>query len=132
MVSSHIPNPGEQMSRYYGRYSNASRGKRRQVFTPATVHGSSPALDSEEHSAAECFSQQRRRSWARLLRKVYEIDPWECPQCGYALEIIAVIEQGSVIRKILQHLDRWEQPQRAPPPRLLPQKLQSFLASLSP
>ncbi len=58
--------------------------------------------------------------------------PLECPQCGHALEIIAVIEQSSVIRKILQHLDRWEPPQRAPPPRLFPQKLESFLASLSP
>ena len=26
LVTSHIPNRGEQMSRYYGRYSNASRG----------------------------------------------------------------------------------------------------------
>jgi hypothetical protein len=100
--------------------------------TPATGKGASPAADLEESSAAEQFSQQRRRSWARLLRKVYEIDPLECPQCGHALEIIAVIEQSSVIRKILQHLDRWEQPQRAPPPRLFPQKLESFLASLSP
>ncbi len=132
MVTSHIPNPGEQMSRYYGRYANASRGQRRQASTPATGKGASPAADLEESSAAEQFSQQRRRSWARLLRKVYEIDPLECPQCGHALEIIAVIEQSSVIRKILQHLDRWEQPQRAPPPRLFPQKLESFLASLSP
>ena len=37
-----------------------------------------------------------------------------------------------VIEQILQHLDLWEQPQRAPPPRLFPHKLQSFLASLSP
>ncbi len=132
LVTSHIPDPGEQMSRYYGRYSNASRGKRRQASTPASAKGASPAADSEEPSAAEQLSQQRRRSWARLLRKVYEIDPLECPQCGHALEIIAVIEQSSVIRKILQHLDRWEQPQRAPPPRLFPQKLESFLASLSP
>ena len=46
--------------------------------------------------------------------------------------IAAGSNNGSVIRKILQHLDRWEQPQRAPPPRLFAQKLQSFLASLSP
>ncbi len=29
-VVSHIPDPGEQMVRYYGWYSNASRGKRRK------------------------------------------------------------------------------------------------------
>ena len=97
VVTSHIPDPGEQIARYYGRYSNASRGKRRRAATRATVNPTSPASDSEEPSAAEHFSQQRRRSWARLLRKVYEIHPLECPQCGHPLEIIAVIEQPSVI-----------------------------------
>ena len=43
-----------------------------------------------------------------------------------------VIEQGSVIRQILQHLDLWGEPQRAPPPRLFPHKLEPFLASISP
>ncbi len=132
LVTSHIPDPGEQIARYYGRYSNASRGKRRRAASRAPVNTAAPASDSEEPSAAEHFSQQRRRSWARLLRKVYEVDPLECPKCGYALEIIAVIEQPSVIRQILQHLELWQQPQRAPPPRLFPQKLESFLASLSP
>ena len=132
LVTSHIPDPGEQITRYSGRYSNASRGKRHLAATRATVSGASPASDSEENSPAEHFSQQRRRSWARLLRKVYEIDPLECPQCGSELRIIAVIEQRSVIRDILQHLDLWQQPQRAPPPRLFPHKLESFLASLSP
>ena len=42
LVTSHIPNPGEQMSRYYGRYSNASLGQRRQASTPATGKGASP------------------------------------------------------------------------------------------
>ena len=56
----------------------------------------------------------------------------QCPQCGHALEIIAVIEQPNVIEAILKHLDLWQFPQRAPPPRLFPRKLESFLASLSP
>ncbi len=80
------------MTRYYGRYSNASRGKRRQVSSLGTGNGLSPATDSEEHSAAEHFAQQRRHRRARLLRKVYEIDPLTCPECGHSIEIIAVIE----------------------------------------
>ena len=27
------------------------------------------------------FAQERRQSWARLLRKVLEVDPLLCPQC---------------------------------------------------
>ena len=106
--------------------SGAWSASERTVSTPC------PELDSEENSPAEYFSQQRRRSWARLLRKIYEVDPLKCPKCGSRLQIIAVIEQGSVIRQILQHLDLRGEPQRAPPPRLFPHKLERFLASISP
>ncbi len=46
--------------------------------------------------------------------------------------MIAVIEQPHVIRQILAHLKQGQGPQRAPPPRLFPQKLEHFLAELSP
>ena len=32
-MCTHIPNRGEQMVRYYGYYSNVSRGKRKEVGT---------------------------------------------------------------------------------------------------
>ncbi len=52
--------------------------------------------------------------------------------CGSEMHIIAWIEQSEVIRKILRHLDLWERPQRSPPPKLFPHKLETFMASLSP
>ena len=70
-VTSHIPSPHEQMVRYYGRYSNASRGKRRTTRVPAQRVGSAA---TEENSSAEFFSRQRRQSWARLLKRIYEVD----------------------------------------------------------
>ncbi len=113
-----------------GRYASASRGKRRQQQT--AVHGpGSEEHPAEEESAAERFSRRRRRSWARLLRKIYDVDPLRC-SCGGSLRVIAVIEQPHVIRQILAHLKQGQGPQRAPPPRLFPQKLEHFLAELSP
>jgi hypothetical protein len=132
LVTSHIPDPHQQMVRYYGRYSNASRGKRRKKAVPAPLN---TGLDSapQPDSPAQHFARQRRRSWARLLKKVYEVDPLRCPRCGNQMEIIAFIEEWTVIRKVLQHLGLWEKPQRAPPPpSLLPHKLEAFLATLSP
>jgi hypothetical protein len=38
LVTSHIPDPHQQMVRYYGRYSNASRGKRRKQTVPAPLN----------------------------------------------------------------------------------------------
>ncbi len=45
---------------------------------------------------------------------------------------MAFIDQPEVIHRILQHLNLWERPQRSPPPRLFPHKLEAFLASLTP
>jgi hypothetical protein len=43
-------------------------------------------------------------SWARLLKRVFDIDIKRCPNCGGALKIIAAIEDPPVIVKILSHL----------------------------
>jgi hypothetical protein len=100
LVTSHIPNPQEQTVRYYGRYSNASRGKRRkQALGISVTH---PVESSGQDLPSERFAQQRRRNWARLLKKIYEVDPLTCP-CGGQMEIIAFMEQPAAIRKILQH-----------------------------
>ena len=131
LVTSHIPDPHQQMVRYYGRYSNAARGKRRKEgLSPPGITGLDSAAQPD--SAAQHFACQRRRNWARLLKKIYVVDPLTCPRCRNRMEIIAFIEEWTVIRKILQHLNLWERPPRAPPPPLLPHKLGSFLATLSP
>ena len=60
------------------------------------------------------------------------VGPLRGPHCGSEMQIIAWIEQPEVIRKILRHLDPWERPQRSPPPKLFPHKLEAFMAFLSP
>ena len=88
---------------------------------------------SGQQISLEYYARQRRRNWARLLKKIYEVDPLTCPRCGSEMEIIAFIEQWAVIRKILQHLGLWERPPRSPPPpSLLPPKLEALPATLSP
>ena len=129
-MASHILDPGKQRLRY-DNYSNAFRGKRRKRGVRVPVAGEvqdAPQPDSD----AQHFARQRRRSWARLLKKIYQVDPLRCPHCGSEMHIIAWIEQSEVIRKILRHLDLWERPQRSPPPKLFPHKLETFMASLSP
>ncbi len=55
-------------------------------------------------------------NWARLIRRVYEVDPLVCPACGAGMRLIAVIDDDFVVRKILKHLSLWEEPRtRAPP-----------------
>jgi endonuclease III len=49
-----------------------------------------------------------RKNWARLIQKIYEVDPLACPSCQGAICEIAVIEGQEVIRKILTHLGLWQ------------------------
>ena len=50
--------------------------------------------------------------WARLLKRVFDIDFDHCPHCGGEFRIIAAIEGPAVIARILTHLGL---PARAPP-----------------
>jgi len=102
----HIPNRGEQMVRYYGYYSNRARGDRKKKGKDNEV----PALMESELS-----SKQMRRSWARLIQKIYNVDPLLCPKCHGIMKIISFIEDTEVIEKILRHLGLWETRNHDPP-----------------
>jgi hypothetical protein len=43
-------------------------------------------------------------AWARLLAKVYEVDPFVCPKCGAEMKVIAIIEDPDELKRILRHL----------------------------
>ena len=60
------------------------------------------------------------RRWAQLIKKVYEVDPLKCEQCGKTLKVIAFIVDVTSIHRILSHIgEESEAPQihpaRGPP-----------------
>ncbi len=66
-ITAHIPNKREQLVRYYGCYSNVSRGKRKKEKVeegPAEVGEVSPPP----------VSKDLRRHWYHFIQKVYETD----------------------------------------------------------
>ncbi len=111
-VTSHIPDKGQVMIRYYGIYSNAHRGKRRKA-----QEAENPFLLIEQE---EPFVPSR--GWAEMIRKVYEIDPLICPKCTGQMRIIAFIEDHKVIDKIIRHLKLTFHAER-PPPQVVQQEL---------
>jgi hypothetical protein len=44
-------------------------------------------------------------TWAKRLKRVFDIDIEICSECGGDVRIIASIEDQAVIQKILAHLD---------------------------
>jgi hypothetical protein len=103
----HIPTKGEQMVRYYGFYSNKLRGLRKKAGTddqvPASIY-------------SDISRKAFRKNWARLIQKIYNVDPLLCPKCLGSMRIIAFIEDNQIVKKILQHLDLWHV-KRKPPAR---------------
>jgi len=75
-----------------------------------------PEAQAQHPGCADDFARQMRRSWARLIKKVYEADPWICPPCGGPLKIISLIDSAHVIESILRHLKLRNRPERPPPP----------------
>jgi hypothetical protein len=65
-------------------------------------------------------SSEYRKNWARLIQKIYEVDPLMCPRCSGTMKVISVIEDELIIRKILKHLGLWEVKPRPPPKAKLP------------
>jgi hypothetical protein len=59
----------------------------RQVDSDAKSLRFSPLSDAEEVS-----STARKSAWARLLARVYEVDPFIWPRCGSEMVVIAVIQ----------------------------------------
>ena len=103
-----VPRPRLNLIRFHGVL--APNAKLRPEIIP-----SQPLTDTVSSDASDdapYHSPAARMSWARLLKRVCDIDVERCPHCGGTLKIIAAIEEPSVITKILAHLGL---PTRAPP-----------------
>jgi len=92
-LTSYIPDRGTQLVHYYGAYSNAHRGiaRRRDSFVdvpPEDEPSDSPRPESTWLAA-------RRKSWARLIRRVYEVDPLLC-RCGKQMRVVGFISTSDV------------------------------------
>ena len=58
------------------------------------------------------------KSWARLIQKIYEVDPLTCPRCRGEMRIIAFIEDYKVVKKILDYPGIYEFERKRLPPKV--------------
>ena len=105
LLCKHIPDRNEHTVRYYGRYSSRARG----------AESERPGLDELEPEIPTSARQAAKAVWAKLIRKVYEVDPLECPKCGAEMRVIALIEDPAVIQRILSWLGLWVPPRPGGP-----------------
>ena len=89
-LSQHIPNIWEQTTRYVGIYSCRSRGAAR-LREP---------LDELIEELPDPIVRPSR-NWARLIKKVFELNPLLCPKCGAEMAIKAFITDTREIDRIM-------------------------------
>ena len=108
------------MVRYYGWYSNKSRGLRlkRGMVRP----GDEPLENDAEVEIIDVSEYEPKRlpskTWRECIKKIWEVDPLLYPNCGGEMKIISFITEASVIRQILEHLNLWKQNLSRDPPNL--------------
>ncbi len=80
-----VPRPRVNLTRYHG------------VLAPNYKY-------RKQAKSKEKQNAKKRMKWARLLKRVFNIDIETCTRCGGKVKIIAAIEDPAVIKKILDHL----------------------------
>jgi len=112
-----VPRPRLHLIRFHGVL--APNAKLRSLVVPQGPEVEERATAAV--AASECVVQTEtnpdrpdrphRIAWARLLKRVFDIDMQHCPNCGAGeLEIIAAILGRPAIQKILDHLVSDPQP----------------------
>ena len=96
--------------RYYGAYANRCRRLYRPPEEDASAEVGADAQQSatvpsaqDEEPAAGTSTHAARRAWARLLRRIYEVDPLTCPKCQVEMQIVGVVTDPVVVDRILRH-----------------------------
>ncbi|MDP1647154.1 MAG: hypothetical protein Q8M01_02995, partial [Rubrivivax sp.] len=82
----------------------APNAKLRAMVVPQEPEPPAQAAPPADCEAICAHHRPVRLSWARLLKRVFELDLEHCPNCGDELKIIAAIVETPVIEKILTHL----------------------------
>jgi hypothetical protein len=98
-----VPRPRTHLLTYHGVLAPAAEW--RDWIVPAEPR--STRRDPSRTLAANALrpdQAKKRANWAELLKRVFEIDVLTCPWCGGKRELIALITDGTVIRRILEHL----------------------------
>jgi hypothetical protein len=113
-----IPPQGVRVIKYFGLYASRSRWRWPQwdhIIRHAPqgwkeAHGVADTDSSPQPSSATVPESACRSAWARLIAKVYEIDPLVCPHCSSKMRILAVITDPAEVKKILRHLIKIDRP----------------------
>ena len=95
-----VPKPRVNLTRFHGIF--APNSKYRALVTPAKRGRGKTVKALNDQTPAE---KRASMTWAKRLKRVFDIDIETCSECGGDVKIMASIEDPVVIQKILAHLE---------------------------
>ena len=97
-LTSLIPRPRVHLIRFHGVF--APHCKYRSLVTPEHSDKTNKTSRTEQKKAKKSYSM----GWAKMLKRVFDIDIQTCLKCGGQIKIISAILNPQVIKRILAHL----------------------------
>lgn len=119
-----VPKPRAHLIRYAGVFSRHSN--MRKFVVPHEIRARQvltlPLGDKQEDSQVKTIPNPKAISWAKLLKRTFDIDLSRCQICqGDNIKVIAAILEKQAIEKILSHLNLPTQAPKIQPARPPPQ-----------
>nr|ADM26830.1 ISCR20 transposase [Escherichia coli] len=124
----HLPPRRVQLVRRYGVYAGKVRkqwnsdpiftnwhqrvGKKTTQASPKLFKQNRQRM-RKRYKSLMTWSKLRKQSWARLLQKVYEVDPFVCPRCHGSMSVVAIIEDPKELTKIIDWAKQQDREQTA-------------------
>jgi hypothetical protein len=140
-VIEHIPPKSQHTIRYYGLYSNKSRGMNRptvQPIVPPPEKSESPAEKEPQPPPPPpeadpllippppASAQAMKPLWRDLILATWGADPLQCPCCKGSMRKVETLIQPEKIEFFLRLLGMWEGLINIPPPPDPPFDIETF------
>ena len=98
------PRPRINLLLYYGVLGARSVWRSQLAGSDPARSGDVPHGRTPQPRADDVPRSRSNWLWAELMQRSFGFDVLACPRCGDRLELIALIEDPTVIRRILGHL----------------------------
>jgi hypothetical protein len=95
------PRPRVNLILYYGVL--APRASWRAALVPATSDATAASADGLSVEAERTATRAGSYQWAELMRRTFGFEVLASPRCGGRPRLVALIEQASVVQRILRH-----------------------------
>jgi hypothetical protein len=117
-----IPPPRVHRHRYHGVLAPNARLRARVVALARTEgEGDEPPDPSPSRTPETPRNVAAPSRWARLLARIQEVFPLQCPDCGADVRILAFLTESEALQAILRHLGLPTTPPPLSPARGPPQ-----------